>query len=331
MRITIQIAPSVYWDGAVARHTPGTPKQASHLGQLGSASARAGDGTGVTWANRAVVSEASPEIWPRRMNESFNNDERVQPMPGLESAPRSGIQVIARAASLLRAIADHPGGMSLSEAAQAVRLPRSTVHRLVTALEAEDFLRTGPNGGRARLGQGLLRLASAQRPDLRLELRPYLERLSAEVGETVDLSILDGDAVLFIDQVSGAQRLRAVSSVGTLFSSWSTANGKALLAALPRDTVRALLPRSLRPQTSQTITNWPEFERELDLVGDAGVAFDREEHTDGISAVGVALPAIAGIAAAITVPMPTVRFKSREDEVTAALLKMREAVVAALG
>jgi DNA-binding IclR family transcriptional regulator len=234
-------------------------------------------------------------------------------------AERNGIQVIGRAAAVMRVLSDHPHGMSLSELAEQVALPRSTVHRVVAALEAEDLATTG-DGGKARLGPGLLRLANAQRIDLRAEIRPYLEDLSAQLGETVDLAVLDGGSVLFLDQVSGRHRLRAVSSVGSVFPSYCTANGKALLAELPPATVRKLLPRRLKPRTPNTITSLTALMRELEEIREGGVAFDREEHTEGICAVGVAVRESIGADAAITVPMPSQRFAKRETPTVRALV-----------
>jgi DNA-binding IclR family transcriptional regulator len=244
---------------------------------------------------------------------------------GGDAAQRNGIQVIGRAADVMRALADQPHGMSLSEVADQVELPRSTVHRVVAALEVEDLVTTG-GGGRARLGPGLLRLANAQRIDLRAEVRPYLEELSGELEETVDLAVLDGGSVLFLDQVSGAHRLRAVSSVGAVFPAYCTANGKALLAELPPTTVRALLPKRLKPRTANTITSVNALTRELEEIRETGLAFDREEHTEGICAVGVAIHESIGAEAAITVPMPTQRFTKRERIVVRALLETRKLI-----
>src|SRR6266545_2867240 len=231
---------------------------------------------------------------------------------GADAAQRNGIQVIGRAAAVMRALADQPHGMSLSELADKVKLPRSTVHRVVAALEVEDLVTTG-GSGRARLGPGLLRLANAQRIDLRAEVRPYLEELSGELGETVDLAVLDGGSVLFLDQVSGVHRLRAVSSVGAVFPAYCTANGKALLAELPPATVKALLPKRLKPRTPSTITSVSALMRELDEIRASGAAFDREEHTEGICAVGVAIRESIGAEVAVTVPMPSQRFAKRES------------------
>src|SRR3712207_436459 len=118
----------------------------------------------------------------------------------------TGVQVIARAADVLRSLQGHPHGLSLSEIAARVGLARSTVHRLVAALEDEGFVVPASPNGRVRLGPMLARLAAASRGDLRDELHPSLQRLAAEVGETVDLAVLDGANVRFLDQLPAPHR-----------------------------------------------------------------------------------------------------------------------------
>ena len=90
----------------------------------------------------------------------------------------------------------------------------------------------------------------------------------------------------FLDQIPAPHRLRAVSAVGETFPAHCTANGKALLAALPRDQVEHVLPRRLTPYTPNTISSRPALWAELDAVRETGVAYDREEHTLGVCAVG---------------------------------------------
>src|SRR5262249_16230518 len=119
---------------------------------------------------------------------------------------RSGVQVIARAARILRSAEGECQGLSLSETAGRVGLARSTVHRIVTALEAERFVVYAANRVRVRLGPGLASLAASARRELRVELHPYLQKLSSQVQETVDLAVLDGDRVYFIDQIPPPHR-----------------------------------------------------------------------------------------------------------------------------
>jgi DNA-binding IclR family transcriptional regulator len=223
-------------------------------------------------------------------------------------ARRSGIQSIARAAQVLRALQDVPGGIGLAELAQRVALPKSTVHRLVGALSQEDLLAAGP-AGLIVLGGGLAALAAAAEDAMPRRVRPVLEDLSRRLGETVDLAVIDGAHVRFVDQVPGAHRLRAVSAVGAEFPLYCTANGKALLAEMPSEAVTVLLPARLRRFTPRTIVSRAALIEELAEVRRRGIAFDREEHTDGICAVGAVIHGAGGPAAALSVPAPAARFQ----------------------
>ncbi|HEX4435929.1 MAG TPA: IclR family transcriptional regulator [Solirubrobacteraceae bacterium] len=234
------------------------------------------------------------------------------------AARQPGIQALARAGSILRALEEAPQGLGLAELAKAVALPKSTVHRLAGALASEGLVATA--GGRLVLGGAIPRLAAASRRTLPQRLRPALEELSAQLGETVDLAVLDGSAVRFVDQIPGSQRLRAVSAVGAGFPLHCTANGKALLAALDPEDARALLPARLPRLTSATIVSRAALSTELEEIRGRGVAFDHEEHTEGIGAVGVAIHDGAGPVAALSVPVPMTRFRGAEQHYAQAAL-----------
>lgn len=243
---------------------------------------------------------------------------------------REGVQVIARAAEIIRLLSAAPNGLTLSELARAVDLPRSTVHRIVGALETESFVRADP-GGALRVGPALIGLAVGGRRDLRHEAGPYLLRLSQELGETVDLAVLDDGQVLFVDQYTSPRRLRIVSEIGARFPLHCTANGKALLAEYSLEEVWRLVPEELPALTAHTITSREKLVEELSRARTEGVAYDREEHTIGMSAVGTVVRDAAGNMAAVTVVTPTARFRGNEERLAAALLRAREDMQAALG
>lgn len=155
-------------------------------------------------------------------------------MSAEEQDTRSGgIQVIARAAELLRVLQAHPGGLSQAEIGERVGMARSTVSRILNALEDEGLVASRGARGPYRLGPEITRMATTVRLGVVTEMHPFLTELSRELDETVDLSILDGDRADVVDQVVPPQRLRAVSAVGESFPLYCCANGKALLAALP--------------------------------------------------------------------------------------------------
>jgi DNA-binding IclR family transcriptional regulator len=242
---------------------------------------------------------------------------------------RQGVQVIARAAQIMRLLAQEPHDLTPSAVALRIGLPRSTVHRILGALEAEGFVRIG-SGGRLRLGPGLTSLALAGRRDLRHEAAPFLQRLSSELRETVDLAVLDGSEVLFVEQFAAPRRLRIVSEIGARFPAHCTANGKALLAMLPTAEIERLLPEELPALTEKTITSRARLLVELDEVRRSRVAYDREEHTFGMSAVGTVIEEAAGTLAAATVVMPTARFAGNEEKVRDALVRTRAEIEAVL-
>jgi len=244
----------------------------------------------------------------------------------VKAQPQSQVQVIARAAAILRALEDETAGLSLGQIAQRVGLARSTVQRIVAALEAEKFLIAASPNGRVRLGPTISRLAASARTDFVGVARPYLMQLSAELKETVDLSMVKKDHLVFIDQVIGSQRLRTVSAVGETFPLHCTANGKAYLAGLDDTAIARLIGTSYESRTPRTLTRFDDLLRELKSVRKSGVALDREEHTQGICAAGVVTRDPAGNFVAISVPVPAPRFYKHQRHIVARLRATKEAL-----
>ena len=237
------------------------------------------------------------------------------------------VQVIARAASILGALGDSPGGLSLAQIARVTTLSRSTVHRIVVALCKQDYVRSTDSG--YQLGSALLRLAEASRSNFELDLTPFLVELSRELRETVDLSQLTGQTVTFVHQVIAMRRLRAVSGIGISFPLYCTAPGKAILAALGPAATKRILPERFERFTPSTHPDLASLERELDEVRRTGIAYDREEHTLGICAIGMALQASDQNWYAVSVPLPAQRFYGQESRLVIALTTSLNAIVKA--
>jgi len=239
---------------------------------------------------------------------------------------KSQVQVIARAATILRALEDENGGLSLGQIAQRVNLARSTVQRIVAALECEKLVIAATPNGRVRLGPAILRLAASVRSDFIALARPFLERLSNELQETVDLSVVKKNHLVFIDQVISSQRLRTVSAVGETFPLHCTANGKAYLAQLSDQAIEKLIGRVYEQRTPNTRTRIDTLLADLAAARRGGVAYDREEHTLGISAAGVALRDPLGNSVAISVPVPAQRFADQATLIADRLLATKRAL-----
>jgi DNA-binding IclR family transcriptional regulator len=208
-------------------------------------------------------------------------------MNRLVTNDKSQVQVIARAATILRALEEENSGLSLGQIAQRVNLARSTVQRIVAALETEKLVIAATPNGRVRLGPTILRLAASVRSDFVAMARPFLERLSEELHETVDLSTVKKDHLVFIE---------------------------------------ALIGRAYEARTPKTLTRFDALLADLRSARRNGVAYDREEHTLGICAVGVAMHDPLGNAIAISVPVPSQRFASRQTVVAERLVATKKAL-----
>lgn len=243
-----------------------------------------------------------------------------------------GVQVIARAADVLRALEGCEQGLSLGQLAMNLDLPKSTVQRIVAALNRENFvISVSPQAG-IRLGPALARIAQSVRFQLAEVTRPYLEVLAQRTGETVDLALLDGSKAVFVDHIEGKQRLRAVSAIGISFPLHCSANGKALLAALDESALKKIKKSiQLTEFTPRSICTWSQLELEIKNIRETGIAFDNEEHTQGICAVGTSIIGPMGEIAAVSVPTPSVRFEDKKIALVEALKDCRISLMQRFG
>lgn len=255
-------------------------------------------------------------------------------VPDQEKDDRSGslgVQVIARAAAVLRALEGRPEGLSLGQIAKEVGLARSTVQRIVAALASEDFVVEAQPGRGVRIGPGLARIAASLSANFAEILHPHLVALRDEVSETVDLSILSGGSVVFIDQIAGQQRLVALSGIGERFPLHCTANGKAILSCFAKEDAAQLIERSLVEHPDYPIADRTKLLRELEAARRKHLAFDLAEHGVGISAVGVAVLDAFGRPIAVSIPTPTHRFVEQRERLSGAALRFRDKLKSVVG
>ena len=143
--------------------------------------------------------------------------------------------------------------------------------------------------------------------------------------------MLRKDHVVFVDQVAGSHRLRAVSAVGERFPLYSTANGKACLALLADAEVRHRLKNQVLTTAAGRIRSVASLIKELNEVRRTGIARDEEEHSQGISAVGSAFRDQTGTIYAISIPVPTSRYRANLERIAPLLLKSRDRLREILG
>jgi IclR family acetate operon transcriptional repressor len=217
-----------------------------------------------------------------------------------------GVQSLARAFDLLERMADAGGEVGLSELSAGSGLPLPTIHRLMRTLLDCGYVRQQPNR-RYALGPRLIRLGESASRLLGTWARPYLAELVDATGETANMALLDGDEVVYVAQVPSRHSMRMFTEVGRRVLPHSTGVGKALLAQLPDEQVRALLGRTGMPAaTEHTLTDPDAFLTALERVRAQGYAVDDNEQEAGVRCLAVSVPG-APTAAAISISGPAGR------------------------
>jgi len=200
---------------------------------------------------------------------------------------QTSTRTVDRALDILLCFNRNESTLTLSQIAQRVRLPKSTVHRLLATLERKGFLRRIEEDGSYRLGWKLLELGFSvlEQTDLPRQVVPYMQRLVSEYRETVDFGILDGNTVLYLQVIESPQRVKISSAPGQRLPLFCTATGKAFLAFLPDAQVKEILRTGRRKYTEYTTTDIPTILEQLRVTRERGFAISEQEYEIGINAV----------------------------------------------
>ena len=196
---------------------------------------------------------------------------------------------VDRVLAILQYLAHNPGEHGVRARRAALDMSPSTVFRMLEALERAGFARQNPETSRYCIGVQAVQLglAALKTFDLTRVAPPYLESLVAESGESAFLAALDGGEVVYLQKEEGRYAIRTTAVLGSRRPLHCTALGKAFLAAMPADAVRAVLERAgLRAYTPHTIVDLDQLWEELAQVRLSGYAVDREEIEEGLMCVG---------------------------------------------
>ncbi|MEN3308225.1 MAG: hypothetical protein V7603_4427 [Micromonosporaceae bacterium] len=256
------------------------------------------------------------------MSSTPADSQRTAESPG-------GVQVIARVGQVLRTLDGEPRGLSLAQLAVRLGLPRSTVHRIVSALVTEGLLAVASPSGRVRIGPEFARIAASSQQDLWREVEPFMRLIFEALGETVDCAVLGDGHVRVVHLMPATHQLRVVAEIGTTFPLHCSSKGKALLSELEPEKVFSLLPARLERFTDKTTTNVKSLLDELATVRETGVAYDWEEYTPGVCAAAIAIREPFGSVVAVSVAAPAQRFRDRREEISRVLAEVRAEAVAA--
>lgn len=252
--------------------------------------------------------------------------------PARSSSLRGDATYAIRAVDRVCDILDHlhkdADGASLTDIAAVVRLPKSTTFRYLCALEARRYVERDPLTGLFRSGLALLPLENYHATFLARRFRPLLEQLRDELGETVNLGLLDGDFVTYIAIIESTHSMRLAARIGSREYVHSTGLGKAIAAQLPETRVREIVQSSGMPrQTPRTIATLDALMDDLAKTRRRGWAID-----DGENEIGgrcIAVPIVSDrFLAAVSVSGPASRVQQSNVAAIAARLQATAQIIA---
>ncbi|MEZ5844367.1 MAG: IclR family transcriptional regulator [Hyphomicrobiaceae bacterium] len=214
-----------------------------------------------------------------------------------DEGQRVGVQSLGRAFDILEAIARNREGINLADLSRLVGLHNSTTFHLVKTMVALGYIRQDGETKRYRVGRLLFALAAGALDEIEMVslATPVLEELSRDTGECGHFSVLSGGAVMVIARTSGNGAFQMADRVGVLRPLHCTALGKAILAAMPAARAKEILSRAtLSPATRKSITRVPVLMRELERIGESGIAFDDGELDLEVRCVAAAIRDFTG-------------------------------------
>jgi IclR family acetate operon transcriptional repressor len=242
------------------------------------------------------------------------------------------VRAVVRTLDILDLLQASPDGVSLADLSQAAGLPKSSVFRYLSTLEGRGYVERVSGDSAFRLGLAFLPVRARHLDALAEQARPSLESLRDRFQETINLGVLDGTRVAYLDILESPRTIRFAARRGDRDPIHSTALGKAIAAHLDENHVRRILAAEGMPQrTRTTITDPDAFLRAVERVRTSGFAVDRGENEEDGACVAVAITGHR-IPAAISLSAPAVRMRhERVDEVASALMRAADGLVAQFG
>ncbi len=198
------------------------------------------------------------------------------------------VKSVEKTIRLIDVLAESKRPLSLQELSQRTGYAKSTIHRLLSTLRAHDIIEQSTFDGRYLLGIRVFELGCAisSNWDVTEIAKPYMQRISNELGESVCLAMLSRGEVLIISFLESTSAFHVVSKEGTKLPVHCTVQGKVLLAYLPNAQVKHILKEhGMQIYTPNTIHTYEAFEQELALTRERGYSIDNSEFHVGLHSV----------------------------------------------
>ena len=247
----------------------------------------------------------------------FTSRKKRGGIKGASRVETGASKSLQKALRILLYMGDNGPALGVTQLASGLSLNKTTVHRLLHAMEKFELIERNPESDRYRLGLKLHELGTraVESRTLRTEAHRFLLELSRASHETVSLAVPGPGGVLCLDRVDSRDSIINVRTpIGARFPPHCTAAAKAILAYLPEDEVEPIISiMGLTSYTAYTLTTLADVKKNLREAAERGYALDRQETERGLSAVAAPIWSRDGhVIAAVGMAGPTPRFRGKE-------------------
>lgn len=234
-----------------------------------------------------------------------------------------------RVLDILELAASDAGGFTLTEIAQRIGAPKSSLFPIIRTMAEKKYLQANTQTGRYCIGVKALEVGYAYLQDTGIieDVREQMRQIVENCGETCHFGQLDGQEVIYLLKVDSPQSIRTFSSVGKRLPAYITAIGKALLSDLDYDQLAALYAEGLRAVTPHTITDLPTLYEQLAAIHAGEFATEVEESEPLIRCVALPVRKDGRVVAALSVAIPVFRYEEGKlQNIQSLLLGARERI-----
>jgi IclR family transcriptional regulator, KDG regulon repressor len=227
---------------------------------------------------------------------------------------QGGINSILRAISILNLYRGGIKKLGITEMSKALKLPKSTIYRIVSTLEKEKWLIKDKDSEKYMLGFGILLISNEIRNqyDVKDIILEEMRSLSREVGETVFLSVYSNYMGICIERVEAENKIKLTSETGQVTPLHCGATGKVLLAYAPAEDIEKILEKDLERRTENTVTDKNILLKQLEEIRRNGYVISKAECDEG--ALGIGAPILdkdGQLLYGLSIAGPIERFESK--------------------
>lgn len=247
-------------------------------------------------------------------------------MRGREKEEKSNIVKSVMKALLIMEELDRAGKLSLGELSARLHMDKATVHRLVNTMKEAGYINQNPVSKEYTNSLKLLAMGSRAMQENGVEqtARPYVKELAEQTSETVNLGIMAGHEVIYIDKLESTFTIKVGLDIGTSVPCYCSGLGKIMLACTEQEKLLKILNSvTFEAYTDQTITNKEQLLQELAVSRQRGYSLDNEEYVVGLICFGAPILNYHGEpAAAISISCPQYRYDEKRHKLLYAELVM---------